>query len=198
MSHLLLEPKENTALDVSSITDEEVLTLSITKDPELFSVIVERYQDALLRKARSILKDETEAQDVVQEAFVKIYTKGARFKPVEGASFKSWAYRILINTALTAYRKTSRTRANIASEEFDEALLEVAGNDFRESRLSYDVFFSVLSRMPQALASVLRRMVLLGQTPKDIALSEGVSTGAVRTRLHRARQSFEKVRVEIN
>ena len=198
VSYLLLEQKESAVGKALSETDEEVLRLSIATDPELFSVIVRRYQEAFLRKARSILKDEAEAEDVVQEVFVKIYAKGARFHRVAGASFKSWAYKILINTCLTVYRKTSRTRINVSPEEFDETLLAVAGNDASESRLSYDAFLSILSRMPQTLALLLRRMVLFGQHPKEIALSEGISTGAVRTRLHRARRAFEKVRIEIN
>jgi DNA-directed RNA polymerase specialized sigma24 family protein len=50
-----------------------------------------------------------EAEDIVQEAFTKIYINAAKFKKQEGAQFSSWGYRILINTALTTTPKKRRS-----------------------------------------------------------------------------------------
>src|SRR4051812_11774825 len=88
-------------------SDEEVLLLSISH-PSLFAVLVHKYEEAFLRKARSIVRDEEAAEDIVQETFTKIYLNAKKFKTVEGATFSSWGYRILINTALTHYARRKR------------------------------------------------------------------------------------------
>ena len=73
--------------------DEEILALSQI-EPDIFELIIARYESAFIRKAKSILTNDEDAQDVVQEAFVKIYVAGKRFKVVEGASFSSWGYKM--------------------------------------------------------------------------------------------------------
>ena len=64
--------------------DEEVLRRSIKK-PAFFAVLIDRYEDAFLRKAESIVHNREEAEDIVQEAFAKIYQYAGRFVTVEGA-----------------------------------------------------------------------------------------------------------------
>src|SRR5262245_59938532 len=90
--------------DHKQLADAELLALSIEK-PAYFEEIVARYQRAFVRKAVSILRDDNDAYDAVQETFVRIYTAARRFKPQEGASFSSWAYKILVNQCYTAYKK---------------------------------------------------------------------------------------------
>jgi RNA polymerase sigma-70 factor (ECF subfamily) len=80
----------------AEIKDAEILQQS-RDNPALFEVLVERYEEAFLRKARYILKDDEKARDVVQDAFVKIYLNAARYQPVPGASVKSWMYKVLVN-----------------------------------------------------------------------------------------------------
>lgn len=200
MELLIVKPdkkdQRTTGTLVSEMSDEVLLSLSISENPEVFSVIVTRYRDAFLRKAKMILKDETEAEDAVQEAFVKLYIKGGKFRKVEGASFNSWAYKVLINTCLSAYRKRAHRREVYSLEELAEFLPDRALEIEKESALSYDAFLSVASRLPEQFASLLKKLVLFGRDPHEIALEENVSVGAIRTRLHRARKAFEKVRVE--
>src|SRR6185369_10862663 len=99
--------------------DEELLVLSLSH-PSLFALLVRKYEEPFLRKARSIVHDEEEAEDIVQEAFAKIYLNAGKFKKQEGASFSSWGYRILINTALTHYQK--RKRQGLMNVTLDEEI----------------------------------------------------------------------------
>src|SRR3989338_1992934 len=88
-----------------SRSDEEILALSVSK-PDLFSIFVNRYQEAFLRKAGQIIRNNPEiVSDIVQDTFVKIYLNADKFQIQEGASFKSWGYKILINTCFTKYKK---------------------------------------------------------------------------------------------
>src|SRR3990167_8814815 len=105
MSFLNLEEPENTSHE--DLSDEDILRISL-KNPEVFKTLLDRYQKLFLRKASSIILSKVDAEDIVQETFTKIYLNAGKFKKQEGASFKSWGYRILINTALTHYAKRKR------------------------------------------------------------------------------------------
>ncbi len=173
--------------------DEDILSASIT-NPALFSQLVQKYEAPFLRKAISIVHDEPEAEDVVQEAFVKIYMNAKKFKVVEGAQFSSWGYRILINTALTHYVK--RKKEGMVRVDLDPEIMELLPDksveEFGKKEISDEVA-SVLAKMPPLFARALVAFFIEGKPQEEIAKTEGVSVGAVKTRVHRAKQEFERV-----
>jgi RNA polymerase sigma-70 factor, ECF subfamily len=174
-------------------TDEELLVASLTH-PSLFAKLVEKYEAPFTRKALSIVHDMEEAEDIVQEAFTKIYLNAKKFKPVEGASFSSWGYKILVNTALTHYMKRKRemgVRAQVEPEIL-ELIPDKNLRQFEKTELTDEVA-SVLVRMPEPLARALSAFLLEGKSQEEIADKEGVSVGAIKTRVHRAKQEFKKI-----
>ncbi len=184
---------DTTARAWDDVSDEELLHASIGT-PSIFAKLVERYEAPFLRKARSIIRDEGEAEDIVQEAFMKIYLNAPKFKPVEGAQFSSWAYRILINTALSHYAKRKRSGAHTV--ELDEEIWElIPDKNLRqfERRQFEDEVASVLNRMPPLFANVLTAFFIEGKPQEEIAKQEGVSVGAIKTRVHRAKREFERI-----
>ena len=178
--------------DVRNKSDEELLFLSVD-NPAFFELLLERYQNAFLRKALSIIKTKEDAEDIVQETFIKIYRNCDKFKPKEGASFGSWAYKILINTSLTHYQKNKRKKDMFADipQEFYELIPEKA--DMLEKKNMEDYISSVFSRMPKMFSRVLRMHFIEGWGYKEIAQNEGVSEGAVKTRVYRAKKEFKKI-----
>ncbi len=188
MEYLRLE--ENA--EESTRSDEEVLAGSL-EDPRHFELLLDRYQDAFLRKALSIIKDEAEAEDIVQEAFTKIYLNAKRFKKVEGATFKSWGYRILINTALTHYKKKKRDRTAtvVLDTEFYESLPDTI--DEVEKREVGDLVARGLSKIPEHMSKALALHFLENYSQAEIAKKEKGSVGAIKTRIHRAKEAFRKV-----
>ena len=174
-------------------SDEEVLALSVAH-PSLFALLVRKYEAPFLRKALSIVRDERDAEDVVQEAFTKIYLNAKKFKRVEGAQFSSWAYRILVNTALTQYQKRKR-RGQATAQLDDEIWQLIPDKNLRqfEKKEFIDEVASVLSKMPAPLAKALSSFFLDGKSQEEIAQEEGLSVGAVKTRVHRAKKEFKKI-----
>lgn len=179
--------------DLKTKEDSEILELSIT-NPELFSVIVERYEKLFLDKAIKILRSKDEANDVVQDTFVKIYIHANKFTPQEGASFKSWAYKILLNTCFSFCKKKKREREFMTKLDDETMALFGSPDSAFEKQVILDRFLTVVSKIPAALARVLRMAVVQGKSNEDIAEVEGITVGAVRTRLHRARKEFDKAR----
>lgn len=178
--------------------DAELLALSLTH-PSLFAHIVRKYEEPFLRKALSIVRSEEAAEDVVQEAFTKIYLNAAKFKKQEGAQFSSWAYRIVINTALTHYARNKR-HGSVSVQLDDEIWALIPDRDLKqfEKKELQDVVASVLSRMPTPFARALSLFFIEGKSQEEIADSEGLSVGAVKTRVHRAKKEFRRVYETIN
>lgn len=186
----LEDPQTEEKLD---LLDEEVLFESIS-NPKAFAFLVDKYQDPFLRKAKRILGDREEVYDVVQETFTKIYVNANKFKVTEGATFNSWAYKILINTTLTYYQKLKRRgEKSIALESEILELIPDGQTSFHEKISVRDLVATSLSRMPESLAKILT-MYYIDDTPqKDIAEMEGISVSAVKTRIHRAKKAFKNI-----
>ncbi len=174
-------------------TDEELLAASL-KHPLLFALIVRKYEEPFLRKAQGILHNAQESEDVVQEAFTKIYLNAGKFKKQEGASFSSWGYRILINTALTHYMKQKRTgsREVALDEEIWNLIPDRNLRQFEKKELT-DEIASILTRMSPMFAKALSAFFIEGKSQEEMAKQDGVSVGAIKTRVHRAKNEFRKI-----
>jgi RNA polymerase sigma-70 factor (ECF subfamily) len=160
--------------------------------PWLFSVIVDRYQEPFLRKARGIVRDPRDAEEIVQDAFTKIYVYADKYEPQSGAKFSSWAYRILMNTAFTRYQKLIKEgqRFSAIDPEFEQFIGEMKEHSgFEEKR---DGIERILLRLPEHLSYVLRLHYLERWSQEDIASKTGENVGTIKARIHRAKAAFKK------
>lgn len=173
--------------------DEDILKASV-KEPALFQILVEKYQEPLMRAAWRVVRGREEAEDIVQEAFVKMYKNAAKFEKQEGIEFKSWAYKVTINTAITHYRKLKR--GEFLSE--DPGIYQEAGDDLADHRIftktdAKAAVAGVLGDMPEHLRSVLAHYYLEDKSYRDIATEEGISISTLKMRLFRAKKLFKKI-----
>ena len=168
---------------LSTQSDERLVDLVRAGSEAAFETIVERYRRALMRYVSRLLPPER-AEDVVQQALVKAYEAMHR----DGAelNLKPWLYRIAHNTALNALRDRG-----LHHDELDERIDGVERPDQALERTQglRDVLVAV-----QALPERQRDAVLLreleGRSYEEIALALGVTDGAVRQLLNRARNSL--------
>ena len=173
------------------LTDEEVLMRSQI-EPWLFGVLLDRYQDAFLRKARSIVRNPLDAEEVVQDAFTKIYINADKFEVREGAKFSSWAYTILMNTAFTRYQKLVKHGQRVANldPEFEQFIGDKKEHSgFEEKR---DAIERLFEKLPGHFVQVLRLHYLERWSHADIADETGESVGTIKARIHRAKAAFRK------
>lgn len=185
--------EQNTKKDViANIPDEELLKRSFD-NPHLFEKLLNRYEEAFLRKAYYILGTREAAEDAVQDAFVKIYKNARRFKPQPGAGFKSWGYRILVNTCFTAYKKTKNATHFLADldPEFQELVTDKGATARREQELDRDEVESFLLQLSDGLSEPMRLHFIEGKPHADVAKIMSISEGAVRARVHRAKQELK-------
>ncbi len=178
--------------DLDALSDAEVLARS-QKEPELFAVLVRRYEAPLLRRARKILFSPEDAEEAVQDAFTKMYLYADKYSVQEGASFSSWAYTILNRVAYTKYvarRKESGRRAELEPEHYES--LPDARAEFIEDLSIRNEVISALAKLPETASKILRLQFIEGKTQEEIAESERLSIPAVKTRVHRAKKLFKQ------
>ena len=89
-------------------TDEELVSRTVKRDAHAFEILFERYADTLQRHVAGILHDETVAHDVVQETFIRVWTRAEQWRGT--GPFKAWLYRTATNLALNQLRSVKRRR----------------------------------------------------------------------------------------
>lgn len=183
----------STVEDYGALSDAEILA-RVGKEPELFAILVRRYEAPLLRRARRILFSPEEAEEAVQDAFTKMYLYADKYRPQEGASFSSWAYTILNRVAYTKYRAVRTEqgkRADLIPEQY-ESLPDEQGEFIEDLSIRNEVL-AALAKLPETAAKILKLQFIEGKSQEEIANEEDLSVSAVKTRVHRAKKLFKKV-----
>lgn len=180
---------------IDEMADDEVLKLSL-EEPSHFGKLISRYQEAFTRAALSITHSREETEDILQETFTKIYLNGHRFKKEPGATFKSWAYKILINTSFTHYQKLRKTTGHVSYLDpilYDEDDIEEVEEDKATVMDNKALVRATIEKMPEHLGRLLKLYYIEDKSYKDIATVEAISTTTLKMRLFRAKRLFKKI-----
>ena len=168
--------------------DEALLALS-QESPHFFAILVERYQPAFLRFAGRILNSKEDAEEVVQEAFLKIYRHADQLREGPGSKFKSWAYKIVFNTALTRYRNLKKRMGEVTY--LDTFLYDTLGSeDFQDDLDAGILVKETLAKMPSDFRELLELHYLEGLSYAQISEKKQITLPALKMRLFRARELF--------
>ena len=168
-------------------------------DREAFQEIVEKYQSRAYVIAFQIVGSSADAEDVVQESFVKAYLSLQKFQG--NSAFYTWLYRIVYNMALDIKRKISRLDQK--SQEFNEEYVNISPQgssniaslvDTPEQRYLEGEALGVLQKVLDGLSDEHRVVLVLreldGLSYDEIAKVTNVSRGTVMSRLFYAREAF--------
>ena len=196
MTTSYLDDFSSVSANNGSWKDEDILRASLA-EPALFQMLVEKYQDPLFRAAVKVVRNKEEAEDIVQEAFVKMYKNAEKFQKLDGIEFKSWAYKVAINTAITHYRKLAKGALAVEDPAvFNEVEEESPDLRFSITADAKSLVASVLDKMPGHLRSVMRRYYFEDKSYKTIAQEENISIPTLKMRLFRAKRLFKKLSEE--
>ncbi|HEY4504118.1 MAG TPA: RNA polymerase sigma factor [Candidatus Paceibacterota bacterium] len=175
----------------ATLPDEILLARSID-EPEVFEALVERYEIPFRQAARRILGAD-DAEDAVQEAFVRMYIHASKYAKKEGTRFSSWAYAILVRVCYTIYSKNKRYSTFTLDTEVTGEIEDFSVKELREYGFDKDYLLSLISKLPSLLKRTLELYVFDHKSEKEIAEIEGVSYGVVRTRISRAKDKLKKL-----
>lgn len=172
-------------------SDEQIVVRIRAGETALFEVLMRRYNQRLFRVARAILKDEAEAEDVMQQAYVSAYQHLPQF--AARARFGTWLTRIAVNEALARLRRRGRLEEADAMPELDDKARDVLGSTTlnpEEQTLRRElrsVLESSFEAIPEIYRSVFMLRAVEGLSTAEAAECLGLSEDTVKTRLHRAR-----------
>ena len=177
-------------------SDEEVVQEILAGNTALFELLMRRYNERLYRAARAITRDDREAEDVMQQAYVNAFSSLNQFKGQ--AQFATWLTRITINEALARVRRHGRY------EPFDDELSNV--EPFRAwsadpERQAFagelrELLEWAIDTLPNGAREVFVLREIEGLSTAETAASLQVSEEVVKTRLSRARSALRRTLLE--
>lgn len=178
------------------IRDEELVALVRQGHAEAFNQLVLRYQDKIYRLARRLTRTEEDAEDVLQDAFVKAYQSLPDFKGT--SRFYTWLYRITVNLALMKLRRDRFRFVSLdepVETERGEVKLDLphAGRD-PLAELILNESNGILDRAIEQLPPTSRAVFVLrhveGLSTEETGQILNLSAQAIKSRLHRARTAL--------
>jgi len=162
--------------------DAQVVRAVLGGDTEAFGVLVDRYHERCLRLALHILGSREDAEDAVQESFLRAYRYLGGYR--EREKFAAWLYRILVNQCRTMLARRNRREVPMASWEWDTtAAIDVAGSELGALR-------DELARALDSLSDDQREAVVLRfaeeLTYDEMSAITGAGVSALKMRVQRA------------
>jgi RNA polymerase sigma-70 factor (ECF subfamily) len=182
----------------NELTDEQVVAQVLQGQTALFEVLMRRHNERVYRAARAIVRDDVEAEDVMQQAYVNAYAHLAQFSGK--AQFSTWLLRITANEAL------ARLRRHRVYEVFDEEQTNVETMSVQQNTRDPErsavaaelrnLLETVIDGLPDGAREVFVLRDVEGLSTEETAGVLNVSEDVVKTRLSRARAALRRDIVE--
>ncbi len=180
--------------DYPSAADEQLVAWAKDGDTEAFEELIHRHRDKIYARAMIMMRNEVDAVDLSQEAWVKSWQRLHQFQGE--SSFATWMTRIVINLCLDQIRRQKRTRAESIEEMQEESggverQMPVVENNPTEGLESEEVrrrIDEAMGKLTDAHRAVLVLHEFEGLEYKEIAKRVGISIGTVMSRLFYARR----------
>ena len=187
------------AASAQGLTEDALVARLRDGDDAAFELVVRREGGRLLAVARRILRNEDDARDAVQEAFLSAFRSIKSF--AQGSRFSTWLHRIVINACLMRLR-SNRRHPEESIEDFLPKFAEdghqvdhptpgwEAADELLERSETRAIVRSSIDRLPETYRSVLLLRDIEELSTEEAARLLGVTENAVKIRLHRARQAL--------
>ncbi len=171
------------------MVSEELLAACRRGDASAFEEVVRRTYRQVYTQAVRLVGDRQEAEDVAQDAYLRVYRGLSGFRG--DAQFETWLYRIVANAAMSHLRRRGRF-GDLLVENDDQPHEPVSPAQVEEEAVDRDVLSRALSSLPPSMRSVVVLKDVYGLSCQEIGEEIGVSEGAVKVRLHRARRRLKE------
>jgi RNA polymerase sigma-70 factor (ECF subfamily) len=181
-----------------ALSDEQIVAQVLEGHTALFEILMRRHNERLYRAARAIVRDDREAEDVMQQAYVNAYAHLRQFD--HRAKFSTWLTRIAVNESLALTKRQGR------SEPFDEettqageAIMFRAQPDPERQAFARELgalLESAVDALPDGNREVFVLREIEGLSTAETAGCLGVSEDVIKTRLSRARAALRRELLE--
>lgn len=176
-----------------SLADEEIVDLVLEGQTALYEILMRRYNERLYRAARAIVRDGTEAEDVMQQAYVNAYTHLRQFD--RRAKFSTWLTRIAVHEAIARARKQGRYRPFDDEGPFAESFMTTPTPNPERQAFARELgalLETAIDDLPDGCREVFILRQVEGMNTSEVAEALGVSEDVVKTRLSRGRAALRR------
>ncbi len=182
---------------MKAVTDIEIVQSVLRGNKNDFALLVDKYKNRAFNLVRNLLKNEMDAEEVLQDAFVKAYKNLPRFR--REAKFSTWFYKIVYNTALSFLKSkrrkiddltsTADSKMNLSDEYFNP----VGGTESIELSI-----LKLIDGLPVRYSLVLILFYIDGLSLAEISSIFSASISSVKVLLHRARKLLREAVIKHN
>ena len=180
------------------VTDQQLVERVQQGDKKAFDLLVLKYQQRVVNLVSRFVRNQSDALDVTQEAFIKAYRALPKFRG--DSAFYTWMYRIAVNTAKNHLAQMSRrpfeAEQDISEAEQFQGESALKDNASPEHLMMRDQIQEVVARtidnLPEDLKTAITLRELEGLSYEDIASVMECPIGTVRSRIFRAREAIDK------
>ena len=180
--------------------DKEIIQKVLDGDVQAFAQLIDRHKAKAMTLAVRILKNREDAEEALQDSFVRMYRSLSSFE--WKSSFSTWFYRIVYNTCATAVGKKNRIHAlSIDVEDEDGLKTEITSDELQpDIRLESDEFSKIVNdeveKLPVVYGSTFTLFVIQDMSYEEIVQVTGLPLGTVKARLFRARAMLREAIVK--
>jgi len=187
-------PAISVAMPTAASSEMQLVRRALAREGNAFRTIMKTHNQRLYRIARGVVRNDAEAEDIVQEAYVRAFAHLDAFRGE--SSLATWLSRIVINEALGRLRKRRRTVAMPENPQAEIIQFPLNPSDDPERTMAQRQILELVERATDSLPDVYRSVfvarVIEGLSIEETAELLGVRPETVKTRLHRARALVRK------
>lgn len=172
---------------MAEASDEDLMVAIAKGDEPAFQVLMRRYLPRALGLARRIMANDADAEEIVQEALLRLWVNAPRWRPT--AAFRTWFYRVVVNLCLNRKRRASFAALDDVDEPIDpgsDASVEL------ETRQTEGMLAAAIADLPERQRAAIVLTYHEGLPNAETATVLGTSVSGVETLLVRARRSLRK------
>jgi RNA polymerase sigma-70 factor (ECF subfamily) len=166
-------------------TDEQLMVLMQVHNHAAFSELVMRHSDRFYALSYRTLFNQSDAEDIVQESFLKLWDKPAMWQPRRGAQFKTWFYCIIVNACYDFNKKKSSQELSLVDHDYEES----AAEDVVDQELSG--VEAALKNLPERQRTALNLCFYEALSNKEAAGIMGIRLKALQSLIMRAKASLK-------
>jgi RNA polymerase sigma-70 factor (ECF subfamily) len=164
--------------------DQTLIEAFLRKEPEAAGQLYDRFSSRIFGLGLSLLRNRTDAEDLVQDTFLKVWRTGSAFDPVRG-SLDTWMLLVARSLAIDLLRRRSLEARKLSSQPKVSEATDEAGPEWHaEVNDLFGRANQAMARLPQRQRSVLELTYLGQRSTKEVAELMGIPRGTVKSRAH--------------
>ena len=173
--------------------DQQLIETILNGDAKSYGQLVNRYKDLVYTLAYRMLKHREEAEEVAQDAFVKVYRSLNKFKG--DSKFSTWIYKVTYNTCLDRLKKNKKHFNDVPIDEYTEHKLETIDNAL-EGMIKMersDLIKRCINKLPSESSYLLTLYYFEELSLDEMSKIIGIKSNTIKVKLYRARKKLAEI-----